>query len=194
MSPSSLFSVESTKEEVQKLPWKFGLTFHFLVACTHHIHRLKYFILPNCSLFLLTNCTYTLSDPLLNYFFSLLFWQSYHYAVWWGCSYLFPSLFLTLWTMDLTQHGDLEYPHISSLLSKGLSSCLEGTHRSQSQVSWVVGLLVVSLTPPACSILSPTLPQDSPSSTWCLDLCISFHLLLDAASQEVVMLGSCLQA
>ena len=47
-----------------------------------------------------------------------------------------------------------------------------------------IGLLVVSLTPPAPSLLSPTLPD-----VW-LWVCICFHLLLDEASQEIVMLGS----
>jgi hypothetical protein len=43
---------------------------------------------------------------------------------------------------------------------------------------------------------SPNLPQDSPSSAWCLavGVCICLHLLPDEASQGTVMLGSCLQA
>jgi hypothetical protein len=57
-----------------------------------------------------------------------------------------------------------------------------------------VGLM--SLTPLAQSILSPILPQDFPGTTWCVavGLCICFHKQLDEASQETVMLGSCLQA
>jgi hypothetical protein len=59
-----------------------------------------------------------------------------------------------------------------------------------------VGLLVVSLTAPAHSILSRTLPQNSQSSAWCLavGLCVCLNALLDETSQETVMLGSCLQA
>ena len=59
-----------------------------------------------------------------------------------------------------------------------------------------VGLLKVSLTHLACSILFPTLPIDSPFSTFCLAVgpYICLHLVLDVASQETVMLGSCLQA
>ena len=58
-----------------------------------------------------------------------------------------------------------------------------------------VGLLVVSLTLLAYSVLSSTPSQDSPSTAWCFSvgLCSCLHLLLDEASQEMFMLGSCLQ-
>ena len=54
--------------------------------------------------------------------------------------------------------------------------------------------LVVSLATLALSIFSPTLPQDSLNSTYCLvvDLCICFHQLMDEASKKIVMTGSCL--
>ena len=59
-----------------------------------------------------------------------------------------------------------------------------------------LGLLVVTLTPQAHSILSTTLLQDFRSATWCVavGLCICFLQLLDDTSQETVMLGFCLKA
>ena len=58
-----------------------------------------------------------------------------------------------------------------------------------------LGLLVVSLTSLAPSILPLFLPQDSLSSILCLTvgLCICFYELLDETSPKTVMLGSCLQ-
>jgi hypothetical protein len=60
---------------------------------------------------------------------------------------------------------------------------------------YLAGLPVVSLTSATLSILSPTLPQDSLSYAYYLvvSLCICFHQLLGGVSQEMVMLGSCLQ-
>jgi hypothetical protein len=83
-----------------------------------------------------------------------------------------------------------EYSLVGSLVSVS-------SHRSRLVYS--VDLLVVSLTSLAPSTLPPppTLPQDSPSSTYCLvvGLCFCFHQLLDEASQKTVMLGYyCLQA
>ena len=59
-----------------------------------------------------------------------------------------------------------------------------------AQVSW---LITSSCGVPACSILSPTLPQDSPSTDWCLTVgfCICFHPLLDETSQEILVGHSC---
>ena len=85
-------------------------------------------------------------------------------------------------------------------LGPGPASSLVGDSFSVSplQLTLVdcVDLLVVSLIPLAYSLPTPTLPQDFLSSVCCLamGLCICFHLLLDEASQETVMLGSCLQA
>ena len=61
--------------------------------------------------------------------------------------------------------------------------------------SLTVVLLVLSLTLLACSLLSLILLQDSWSSATYLavGLCICFHLLLDKAPEETVMLGSYLQ-
>lgn len=50
-----------------------------------------------------------------------------------------------------------------------------------------VGLLVVSLTLPSCLTLSPTLPQDFPSSAWYLAVGLW-------VSKEIVILGFSLQA
>jgi hypothetical protein len=52
------------------------------------------------------------------------------------------------------------------------------------------------LIPASDSILSPSLMQDSLSSTWDLAMgfCICFHPLLDGTTQETVMLSSCLHA
>jgi hypothetical protein len=65
----------------------------------------------------------------------------------------------------------------------------------QAQFVDSVGLLRVSLTPLTHSILSPTLSQESLSSTWCLvvALCITFPQLMNEVSQETVILGFCLQ-
>jgi hypothetical protein len=51
-----------------------------------------------------------------------------------------------------------------------------------------VGILVASLIPPSCLLLSLTLPQDSPGSACCLavSLCLCLHPLLGEASQETV--------
>lgn len=81
--------------------------------------------------------------------------------------------------------------HACSLVGSSVSVSSHGLVAS-------VGPLVVSLTPLAGSnwlSLSPTLPRDSSSTTCCLavGLCICFHPLLDEASQETVMLGSCLK-
>jgi hypothetical protein len=58
-----------------------------------------------------------------------------------------------------------------------------------------VCLLVLTLIPPVCLFLSLTLLWESRISDWCLavGLCNCFHQLLDEASQEAVMLSSCLQ-
>jgi len=58
------------------------------------------------------------------------------------------------------------------------------------------GLLVVSLTPLTFSLPSPTLLRGSASSTrfMAMSFCGYLVLTLDEASQETVMLGSCLHA
>ena len=57
------------------------------------------------------------------------------------------------------------------------------------------GLLVVSAAHLASSIIPLSIPQDSSSSAYCLDVtfCICLHHHLDEASKKTGMLGSCLQ-
>jgi hypothetical protein len=78
--------------------------------------------------------------------------------------------------------GGLGPTHACSLVGGSVSVSPQGLRLLDS-----VGLLVMSLTSPALSILSPTLPHDSLSSAWCLavGLCICLHPLLDEASQEI---------
>jgi hypothetical protein len=63
------------------------------------------------------------------------------------------------------------------------------------RLAYSVGLLVLFSIPPASSVFLLTFAQDSLSSAYCLavSLCICFHQLLDEASQETAMLGSCPQ-
>ena len=79
--------------------------------------------------------------------------------------------------------GDLDPAHACSLVGDSISGSPQGSRLVDS-----VGLLVESLSPPAPSIMSstlPTAPQALP-----VGVCICFHLLLDEASQETVISGS----
>jgi hypothetical protein len=62
---------------------------------------------------------------------------------------------------------------------------------SWSLVSWLRRSSVVIWTPPACSVLPTTFPQDFPSSAWCLAVGLCLNPQLDDTSlrRETVMLG-----
>lgn len=94
--------MESTIEEVQKLPWEFGLTFHFLVACIDHVHRLtfhlaKLFTVPLDKLHLhfLTLCS------IIIFFFLYCFDNSTSILCGKTICTFFLSLFLTLYGLWL---------------------------------------------------------------------------------------------
>jgi hypothetical protein len=82
-------------------------------------------------------------------------------------------------------------PGCSPCIPSGWWPCLYGPRLVD-----VVSLIVVSLSSPACPILSFTLPHHFLSSAWCLavGLCISLKLLPDETSQQdIVILDSCPQ-
>jgi hypothetical protein len=91
------------------------------------------------------------------------------------------------------------YKLVGSLGLDPACSLVAGLVSVNPHGTWLIdsiGHLVVSLTPWAHSILSPTLRHDFRSSVryWAVTLCFYFHQLLKEASQETVILGSCLQA